>query len=61
MEDLIEITELNVQADHIHLVMSVASKNLKSGLMGNLNGKLALWLFEEYKKIRKRYWGRRLW
>jgi len=53
--------ELNVQADHIHLVMSIAPKYSVSSLMGYVKGKLSLRLFQRYEQIGKRYWGRHLW
>ena len=53
--------ELNVREDHIHLVMSIAPKYSVSSLMGYVKGKLSLRLFQRYKRIGKRYWGRHLW
>jgi putative transposase len=57
----IEILELNVLSDHIHVVMSIAPKYSVSGVMGYLKGKLAIRLFVKYENIGKRYWGRHLW
>ena len=56
-----EILELNIQPDHIHLVVSVAPKYAISEFMGYLKGKLALRLFHQYEQLGKRYWGRHLW
>ena len=53
--------ELNVLEDHIHLVMSIPPKYSVFSLMGYVKGKLSLRLFQRYKKIGKRYWGRHLW
>ena len=36
---LVEILELNVQSDHIHLVMSIPPKYSVSSIMGFLRGK----------------------
>ena len=58
---LVEIMELNVLEDHIHLVMSIPPKYSVSSLMGYVKGKLSLRLFQRYEKIGKRYWGRHLW
>ena len=52
---------MNVQEDHIHLVMSIAPKYSVSSVMGFLKGKLSLRLFQRYEKLGKRYWGRHLW
>ena len=57
----VEVLELNVQPDHVHLVLSVAPKYAISELMGYLKGKLALRLFQQYESLGKRYWGRHLW
>jgi len=60
-KELVEVLELNVQLDHIHLVMSIAPKYSVSSLMGYVKGKLSLRLFQRYEQIGKRYWGRHLW
>jgi len=57
----VEILELNVQLDHIHLVMSIPPKYSVSSVMGFVKGKLALRLFQRYERLGKRYWGRHLW
>ena len=60
-KDRVEVLELNVQADHIHLVLSIPPKYSVSSMMGFLKGKLALRLFGRYERLGKRYWGRHLW
>ena len=60
-KELLEVLELNVQEDHIHLVMSIAPKYSVSSVMGFLKGKLSLRLFQRYEKLGKRYWGHHLW
>jgi putative transposase len=60
-KDKIEILELNVQPDHVHLVLSIPPKYAVSSVMGFLKGKLALQLFQRYERFGKRYWGRHLW
>ena len=60
-KDLVEIIELNIQSDHVHMLMSMAPKYSVSGMMGYLKGKLALRLFDRFERIGKRYWGRHLW
>ena len=57
----LEILELNILADHIHMVLSVAPKYSVSGVVGYIKGKLAIRLFVKYESIGKRYWGRHLW
>ena len=60
-KDHVEVMELNIQADHIHLVVSIAPKYAVSEFMGYLKGKLALRLFHQYEQLGKRFWGRHLW
>ncbi len=60
-KDLVEILELSVQPDHIHMVLSMSPKYSLSSVMGFLKGKLAINLFKRYERLGKRYWGRHLW
>ena len=60
-KDQIEILELNVQPDHVHLVVSLPPKYSVSEFMGYLKGKIALRLFQQYESLGRRYWGRHLW
>lgn len=57
----IEVMELNVQADHVHLVISIAPKYKVSDIIGWLKGKTALGAFDRFPKLRKRYWGQHFW
>lgn len=41
-KDGIEVIEMNVQSDHVHLVVSIPPKYAVSQFMGFLKGKLAL-------------------
>lgn len=56
-----EVLELNVQVDHVHLVMSIPPKYAVRNVMGYLKGKLAIRIFERYEKLSRGYWGRHLW
>ena len=56
------VEELNVQADHVHLLVSVPPKVSISKLMGTLKGKLAIKLFKSYPNLKKKpYWGNHFW
>ena len=57
----VEVLELNVQADHVHVILWIPPKYAVSNVMGYLKGKLALRLFNRYEHLGKRYWGRHLW
>ena len=60
-KDLVEVLELNILADHIHMVVSIPPKYSVSALMGYLKGKLSIRLFQKYERLGKRYWGQHLW
>jgi len=60
-KDLVEILELHVCEDHIHMVVIIPPKYSVSSYMGYMKGKLGLRLFQRYESIGKRYWGRHLW
>lgn len=57
-----EVVELNVQADHVHLLVKVPPKVSISKLLGTVKGKTAQQLFRQfpYLKIQK-YWGNHFW
>ena len=60
-KDGVEILELNVQPDHIHMLLWIPPKYAISNFMGFLKGKLATRVFQKYERLGKRYWGRHLW
>ena len=57
----VEVVEVSVQPDHIHLVISLPPKYAVSQFMGFLKGKLALRLFDRFPQLRRRYWGQHVW
>ena len=57
----IEIIEMNVQADHVHLVIWIPPKYAVSDVMGYLKGKLAIRILRRYERLSKQFWGRHLW
>ena len=53
-----EVMELNVQADHVHVVVSIPPKVSVSTYMGTIKGKIAIKMFKSYPKLKKKpYWG----
>ena len=57
-----EIVELNVQADHVHLLVKVPPKVSISKLMGTVKGKTALQIFRQFSYLREKpYWGNHFW
>ena len=57
----IEIIAGNVQADHIHLVLTIPPKHSVSDLVGFLKGKSAIKVFDMHPELKRRYWGRHFW
>jgi putative transposase len=54
----VELIELNVQEDHVHLVCSIPPKISVSSFMGILKGKTAIKMFKSYPNLKKKlYWG----
>ncbi len=57
-----EVQELNVQLDHVHMVVLVPPKLSISDLMGILKGRTAIRMFRSYPKLKtKPYWGNHFW
>jgi len=58
----VQIQEMNIQKDHIHLVCSIPPKVSISEFMGILKGKLAIKLFKTYPTLKQKpYWGNHFW
>ena len=60
-KELVEVLELSIQPDHVHLVASIPPKYAVSSFKGYLKGKLSIRLFQQYERLGRRYWGRHLW
>ena len=60
-KDQVTIEEINVQPDHVHLIISIPPKYSISEMMGYLKGKVAMRLFEHHLELSRRYWGKHLW
>jgi putative transposase len=58
----VEVIEMNVQPDHVHLVCNIPPKLSVSEFMGVLKGKTATMMFKSYPTLRKKpYWGNHFW
>ncbi len=55
------ILEINVQPDHVHLLLSIPPKYAISEVVGFIKGKSAIKLFDLYTGLKRRYWGRHFW
>ena len=58
----VQVLELSVQPDHIHLACSIPPKISVSSFVGFLKGKLAIKVFRSYPRLKKKpYWGNHFW
>jgi putative transposase len=60
-KDQVTIEELNLQTDHVHMILSIPPKYAVSDIVGFLKGKTAIRLFQNQKELTRRYWGRHIW
>jgi putative transposase len=58
----VEILEMTMMPDHIHMVAIIPPKLAISELIGILKGKMAIAVFQQHNKLRtKPYWGNHFW
>ena len=50
----VEVVELSIQIDHIHIIVSVPPKVSISSFMGMLKGKTAIKIFKSYPALKKK-------
>ena len=57
-----QLVELNIQKDHVHLLIKVPPKVSISKLMGTLKGKTAIRVFQSFSELKEKpYWGNHFW
>ena len=57
-----EVIELNVQEDHVHLLVMVPPRLAISQLVGTIKGKSAIQIFKQFPHLKKKpYWGNHFW
>ena len=57
-----QVIELNVQPDHVHLLIKVPPKQSISDLMGTLKGRSAIRVFKQFPDLKNRpYCGNHFW
>ncbi len=57
-----EILEMNIQLDHVHMVVFLEPRISVSQFMGIIKGKTAIKLFQSYPGFKeKKYWGNHFW
>jgi putative transposase len=57
----VQVVELNVQKDHIHLVCSIPLKDSISEYKGILKGKKIIKLFKTYPNLKQKPYGNHFW
>ena len=56
------VEELNVQEDHVHLLVLVPPKISISNIVGILKGRTAIRIFQKFPKLKQKlYWGNHFW
>jgi putative transposase len=50
-----------VSSDHVHILVSAPPTMAPSEIMRRIKGRGASKLFEEFPKLKQRYWGRHFW
>lgn len=57
-----EVVELNVQEDHVHLIVMMPPKVSVSQLLGTVKGRTAIRVFKQFPYLKvKPYWGNHFW
>ena len=57
-----EIVELNIQIDHVHLLVMIPPKVSVSNFVGTIKGRTAIRIFNKFWKLKKEtYWGNHFW
>jgi putative transposase len=57
-----EIVELNIQVDHVHLLVMIPPKVAVSNFVGTLKGRTAMRVFNRFRELKRRpYWGDHFW
>jgi len=57
-----EVVELNVQIDHVHLIVSIPPKLSVSSYVGMVKGRTAIRVLQRFRELRQKpYWGNHFW
>jgi putative transposase len=57
----IDIVAGHVRPDHVHLLLSVPPQLSPSRVMQAIKGKTSHHLLQDYRRLRREFWGRHLW
>ncbi len=57
-----EILELNVQVDHVHLLVMIPPKVSVSNYVGTVKGRTAIRILNKFRNLKQKpFWGNHLW
>lgn len=57
-----EVIELNVQMDHVHVLLMIPPKVAVSDYVGTVKGRTAIRVFNRFRHLRRKpYWGNHFW
>ncbi|MBI9074317.1 MAG: IS200/IS605 family transposase [Desulfatibacillum sp.] len=57
-----EVIELNVQIDHVHLLVMIPPKVSVSGFVGTVKGRTAIRVLNRFRELKQKpYWGNHFW
>ena len=57
-----ELLELNVQIDHVHLLVMIPPKTSVSSYVGTIKGRTAIRVLNKFRKLKQKpFWGNHLW
>jgi len=58
----VEVDEMSIQSDHVHMIVSIPPRLSVSDFMGVLKGKTAIRMFKSHPGLKKKpYWGNHFW
>jgi putative transposase len=57
----LEVIELNVRPEHVHIVLWIPPNMAVSQVAGFMKGKTALRIMDKFPSLRKRYWTKHFW
>ena len=57
-----ELVELNIQKDHVHMLVLIPPKISISTFMGTVKGRTAIRVLQKFRKLKKMpFWGNHFW
>lgn len=57
-----EVVELNIQNDHVHIIVMIPPNISVSEYVGTVKGRTAIRMFLKYPKLKEKpYWGNHFW